>query len=170
MNAKLPLRSPLLYDRLSSLYAGLFVVKLNETHTRTRTCHVFYWPLTLVTRQEREVLNKRAKECVWQVQQGFFSVIWNMCTVPSPSDCSGRMGGALEPTRTSCTETTHMHLVPALFPTETFGSVETSRKQTYAFAKNYASDKGTIPLLAVEGHLDVAMSTNNSSNQISWLK
>ena len=34
-------------------------------------------------------------------------------------------------THTSCTETAHIHLVPTLFATETFGSVETSRKQTF---------------------------------------
>lgn len=48
-----------------------------------RLCLQIYWPLTLVTLQEWEVLNKRAKECVcvWQVLSFFFffSVIWNMC-------------------------------------------------------------------------------------------
>lgn len=70
MNARLPLRSPLPHNRLSSLHAGLFVVKLNARHTHTNVhtqgqlCLWFYWHPTLVTGQEREVLNKRAKECV----------------------------------------------------------------------------------------------------------
>lgn len=75
MNASLLLRSPLLYNRLSSLYPGVFVVKLSATHTHThreQLCHWFYRPLTLVTRREREVLNKRAKECEYDRCRAFF--------------------------------------------------------------------------------------------------
>ncbi len=87
-----------------------------------------------------------------------------------------------------------MHLVPALFPTETFGSVEISRKQTYSTPLQRIMLLISTPLaslkhdsclhykqtpLAVEGDLDVATSTPthalkqiifNNTKQISRLK
>lgn len=85
------LRSLLPHSRGCSLSAGLFVVKLvaGRAHCAAPS---FHRPPSPARRQEREVSNKSAKECVWQVL-GFFLSSETCALSPVPCDCSGHAGG-----------------------------------------------------------------------------
>lgn len=146
MNARLPLRSPLPHNRLNSLYAGLFVVKLNARHWHTHThAHGPIVPSDLLTSNPGDsagmggVKQKSQRMCVCvtgaELFFFFFCHLKHVHSHPSASDCSGHMGGVYEPgthpaqrrptytTSWLCLQQKHL------------GSAEASRKQTCTSAK-----------------------------------
>lgn len=77
------LRSLFPHSSGCSLYAGLFVVKLvaGRAHCAVPS---FYRPPSLARRQEREVSNKSAKECVCDRCWAFFCHLKHAHCVPCP--------------------------------------------------------------------------------------
>lgn len=132
MNARLPLRSPLPHNRLNSLYAGLFVVKLNARHWHTHThAHGPIVPSDLLTSNPGDSAgmggvkqkSQRMCVCVTGAELFFFFFLSSETCAFSPL-CLWLFwthGRSVRARHTSCAEETHIHHVLALFATETFG-------------------------------------------------